>query len=261
MDTAHFWEARAQRYAAEGEGLRAVCSFAMPRFYNWGIDLTQRAVLRSFIESVRPGAEVLDYGCGVGRWSREFASRGASVTAVDFSATMLSEASRRTSAAGLASHCSFIEADVANIELHRKFDLVFGVTVLQHLLDEQALGAAIDRLARHVRPGGRLIMVEAAPTRALTSCDTATFHARPLERYLGHLFAAGLEVQEIRGIDPLPLKLWLVPRFKRWPAPLARASLAIVTALSVPYDLMLSRWLTRHSWHKVIVATPRVSRP
>ena len=37
-----YWEARARRFAADGAGLAAVCSFGMPYFYNRTIDLCQR---------------------------------------------------------------------------------------------------------------------------------------------------------------------------------------------------------------------------
>src|ERR1700730_14433691 len=89
IDTTPFWEERARRFAGEGEGLRAVCSFAMPGFYNWAIDVTQRSALGSLIGSISSDARVLDYGCGVGRWTRRIAQRGARVTGVDFCKTML----------------------------------------------------------------------------------------------------------------------------------------------------------------------------
>ena len=37
-----YWEERARRFAAEGAGLAAVCSYGMPEFYNRVIDLEQR---------------------------------------------------------------------------------------------------------------------------------------------------------------------------------------------------------------------------
>ncbi|TLY69775.1 MAG: methyltransferase domain-containing protein, partial [Gammaproteobacteria bacterium] len=74
-----YWEERAQRFAVEGEGLAAVCSYGMPAFYNRVIDLSQRLALAPWLR-VRPGTSVLDVGCGVGRWCRELARRGARVT-------------------------------------------------------------------------------------------------------------------------------------------------------------------------------------
>jgi 2-polyprenyl-3-methyl-5-hydroxy-6-metoxy-1,4-benzoquinol methylase len=261
MNTANFWEQRARRYAGEGAGLRAVCSYAMPRFYNWSIDCTQRAALDGLLKSIQPGERVLDYGCGVGRWTREIARRGADVTALDFSAAMLEQARLRTEAAGLLPSCRFVQGDVSELHLPERFHTIFGVTVLQHVLNDVALGAAIGRLAAHLRPGGRLIMVEAAPQTAVEGAETATFRARTLADYRNHLRAAGLEVDQVRGVDPSPLKLMVVPRFRRWPAPLAHAALHAATALSLPLDLLGARLLTRYSWHKIIVASRSKDRP
>lgn len=252
METVQFWEARARRFAADGAGLKAVCSYAMPNFYNWAIDVTQRSALNGMLKSIPPGTRVLDYGCGVGRWTHLLAKRGCHVTAVDFSATMLADAQRRMAQAGLAEQCRFIQSDVTTLELTDRFDVILGVTVLQHVLDDDVLARTIARLGRHLRPGGRLIMVEAAPDRRTDRCDTATFHARPFASYRAKITAAGLRLLEVRGIDPSPLKLWVVPRFRHWPRPLAVCALVAATALSLPADLLLARVLTRASWHKIM---------
>ena len=59
METVQFWESRAQEFAADGSGLRAVCSYAMPNFYNRAIDITQKAALAELLESIPQGAQVL----------------------------------------------------------------------------------------------------------------------------------------------------------------------------------------------------------
>src|SRR5262249_36982230 len=119
-----YWEGRARRFAAEGAGLAAVCSFGMPLFYNRAIDLCQRLALGRWLR-VRPGTRVLDVGCGVGRWSRHLAARGASVTGIDLSPTMITEARRRTRAAPqLRGECRFLVQDLAHLEAGEKFDLI-----------------------------------------------------------------------------------------------------------------------------------------
>src|ERR1700680_267128 len=94
-----YWEDRAQRFAAEGDGLAAVCAYGMPGFYNRAIHLEQRLALEPCLR-VGAGTRVLDVGCGVGRWSRLLAARGADVLGVDLSPTMIAQARQRGGGGG-----------------------------------------------------------------------------------------------------------------------------------------------------------------
>ncbi len=254
MDTTQFWETRAQRFAGEGKGLRAICSYAMPSFYNWSIDITQRWAMQAVIKSIPANAKVLDYGCGIGRWSRAMAARGARVVGIDFSATMIHEARRRSATMSLEGTCEFRQMDVTQVAHDGLFDVAIGVTVLQHVLDDAILEKTLRLLAGCVRRGGRVILFEVAPTRDDTRCDTGTFRARPLTTYLRMLEAAGLQVRTIHGVDPMPFKRWILPRYGTWPRPLALCALALASLVGLPLDLLLGRLLKRWSWHKIVIA-------
>jgi SAM-dependent methyltransferase len=247
-----YWEARAQRFAAEGAGLAAVCSFGMPPFYNRAIDLCQRLALERWLR-VRPGMRVLDVGCGVGRWSRQLAARGASVTGIDLSPTMIAEAARRTRAAPLRGECRFLVQNLAHLDAGDKFDLVLGVTVLQHILDAAAVSMALQRMVEHLEPDGVLVLLEAAPERAGGRCDSAIFRARPRSSYLRLFAEHGLEVRATSGVDPAPFRTWLLPHLTRLRGPVRLAALAAVTALSLPIDVPFGRTLLGHSWHALFV--------
>lgn len=247
-----YWERRAQRFAGERDGLAAVCSYGMPEFYNRFIDHCQRRALGEWLR-VPTGTPVLDVGCGVGRWSRLLAARGARVTGVDLSPTMTREAARRADDQGVGADCRFVVGDLATFDTGERYALVIGVTVLQHILDEANLGRALANLRRHLQPGGRLVLLEAAPTRRQDRCDSPIFKARGLEAYLDAFGRAGLRVQAMTGVDPSPLKTLYLPWYARLPRPLALAGLALVTALSYPLDALLGRRLARASWHKVFV--------
>jgi 2-polyprenyl-3-methyl-5-hydroxy-6-metoxy-1,4-benzoquinol methylase len=249
---AEYWERRAQRFATEREGLAAVCSYGMPEFYNRSIQFCQRLALARWLKIdplPKERVKALDVGCGVGRWSRVLAVQGARVTGVDISPTMTAEAARRTQ--GL--DCRFVVADLANFDTGERHSLVVGVTVLQHILDDDAFRSAIRNLARHLAPGGRMVLLEAAPTRRVKRCDTAIFTARGMDAYLEAFAAAGLKLDAITGVDPAPFKTWFLPYFKRLPRPFALAGLAAATALALPIDALLGRVLARASWHKVFV--------
>lgn len=247
-----YWEERARRFATEGDGLAAVCSYGMPAFYNRVIHSCQRLALEPWLR-VRPGTSVLDVGCGVGRWSRELASRGAQVTGIDLSPTMIAQAKQRAAAQGVAERCRFLVQDLALLDTGQRFDLVLGVTVLQHILDPQALRSALRRLVAHLAPGGTLILLEAAPARATASCDSPVFRARPRGAYLQLFADCGLRVRAITGVDPAPFKVWLMPHLPRLARPVRTAALALATALSVPIDVLLGRSAVKRSWHAVFV--------
>ena len=254
-----YWEERARRFATEGDGLAAVCSYGMPAFYNRVIHYCQRLALEPWLR-VRPGTSVLDIGCGVGRWSRELASRGARVTGIDLSPTMIAEAKRRATAQGVAEHCRFLVQDLAVLDAGQRFDLVLSVTVLQHILEPQGLRAALQRMVDHLTEGGTLILLEAAPNRAVANCDTSIFRARQRSDYLRLFADCGLRVRAITGVDPAPFKVWLWPYLPQLTRRVRTAALAVVTALSIPIDVLFGRSAVEHSWHAIFIlerARPR----
>ena len=247
-----YWETRACRFAGDGRGLRAVCSYGMPAFYNGYIHLVQASALRPWLR-VPAGLRVLEVGCGVGRWSRRLAASGARVTGIDLAPAMVAEAQRRALAEGVDNRCEFLQGDAADLSFEQPFDLILCVTVLQHILDAERMQDALDRMRAHLATGGRMVLLEAAPSSSDTRCDSSVFTARH-ERVFHEAFArAGLRCLAIRGVDPLPLKTRFLPFYTRVPRALALLALAGIIAVSLPYDLLLGRRLRHRSWHKVFV--------
>jgi len=249
-----YWDRRASRFARENEGRAAVCSFGMPDYHNRAIDVCQRLALRRWLRGAARGT-VLDVGCGVGRWSRRLASRGARVTGVDLSPTMLAEARRRTALEGLTERCRFLVGDVTDLDLAERFDTILCVTVLQHVVGETGLRRAVQSLRGHLSPGGRLVALEAAPSRPSSRCDSPVFQARPMAQYLEAFQGAGLRCLAVGGVDPSPLRVLFLPHYRALPVPAGKALLAAVTGLSLPVDVLLGRLWVRPSWHKVFVLT------
>jgi SAM-dependent methyltransferase len=252
FDTAAYWEARAVRFGTVDDGLPAVCSYGMPWLYNLAIDFCQRRALAKYVRACR-GLDVLDVGCGVGRWCLTLA-RDNRVVGVDLSPTMIELSRRRAAEAGVA--VRFDVGDVVSLDLRERFDLVLVVTVLQHVLVDSDFDRAMQNLASHLRPGGRLVLLEVAPVRA-GACASAVFRSRSIERYLEALRRADLEASEVVGVDIAPFRSLLLRSLPVLPRGVGRALLAAAAWLSLPIDLLLSRAAPRWSWHKVIVATRR----
>jgi SAM-dependent methyltransferase len=251
-----YWEDRAQRFAGEGDGLAAVCAYGMPEFYNRAIHLEQRLALEPWLK-VDAGTRVLDVGCGVGRWSRLLAARGADVLGVDLSPTMIAQAQRRAAAEGVAGRCRFQVQDLSNLNVGERFDLVLGVTVLQHILDPGALRAALVAMAAHLAAGARMILLEAAPTIPVDRCDSTVFRARHRDVYLDLIRDCDLDLRALTGVDPAPFRTQLLPYVRKLPGKLSLGLLALATALSLPIDALFGRRAVSRSWHAVFVVEAR----
>jgi SAM-dependent methyltransferase len=97
---------------------------------------------------------VLDLGCGRGRWSKEYARRGAELTGVDISAEAVS-----LLADEMPKH-HFISQDITSLSFpDESFDIVNSVTVLQHMPDWKQR-VALTLLSRWLKRGGYVVLLE-----------------------------------------------------------------------------------------------------
>lgn len=98
------------------------------------------------------GKEVLDAGCGNGRWSYAFSQLGAKVTAVDINTIALEETKRTLSESPIKHefYQSPLETLSANLPA-KKFDVVFSWGVLHHC---QSYNKAFHQLFNYVKEGG-----------------------------------------------------------------------------------------------------------
>jgi cyclopropane fatty-acyl-phospholipid synthase-like methyltransferase len=106
---------------------------------------------------LRPGARVLDLGCGAGiAATRQLTRRGLQVIGVDFSAVQLRRARRLVPAAGL------VQADMAALQFAAaSLDAVVSFYALIHLplADQRAL---IPRIGGWLRPAGLFLAIVGA---------------------------------------------------------------------------------------------------
>lgn len=120
------------------------------RYYNQAIP----AMLQ--LMGVKPGAKLLDAGCGPGVHSVRAAHAGCRVYAVDISPTMLREARARVANADLASAVEFHQDDLTQLTIpDGSFRYVFSWGVVIHI---HGVEKALDELARIIEPGGKLAL-------------------------------------------------------------------------------------------------------
>jgi len=144
-----------------------------PERYDRGIRMLDRGCIDSVYEAIadvaaRPGARVLDIGCGTGNVSLTCAARGADVVGIDINAGML-EVARGKPSPSFGS-VDFVEAGAAEIEDHfqaASFDSVVSCLAFSEMSADERVYAL--RSARRVLvPGGRLVIADETAPRNRT---------------------------------------------------------------------------------------------
>lgn len=156
------------------------------------------------------GNSLLDLACGDGLMTAMFSEYFERVVGVDASGAHVAEARRRLPQA------RFFESLIEDFEIDEKFDAVFLLDILEHVIDPVAV---LKKAASFLKPGGTLIAHVpnavainrrlAVLMGTLTSCDELSpfdiqiaGHRRSYEMdtLVGDVEAAGLQVRETGGI-------------------------------------------------------------
>ena len=151
------------------------------------------------------GLNILEVGCGVGRWV-EVVTEKNSVVGVDISRVMIGLAKN----ACRGKRSSFVVADVSFLPFRENaFDVVISITVLQHLLYERQLLRAISEIARCSKSQA-LVAEEMWSNKEILLQETyCPIRILPLKAYIRRLFAAGLHPVLFQGITPAILVVQL----------------------------------------------------
>ena len=127
------------------------------RVLSYGQDARWKATLVA-LANVQPGERALDLACGTGDIALAMAARGARTTGLDITHRMLHLGRYRAAGAPSGHAVRFIAGDMASLPLSSKsFDLVTTGYGLRNVPD---LDAALDEIARVLRPGGRLLSLD-----------------------------------------------------------------------------------------------------
>ncbi|MDF8263215.1 class I SAM-dependent methyltransferase [Luteipulveratus flavus] len=119
------------------------------------VDASFMATEMSFVlDHISPTDQVLDMGCGTGRFTEPLGRQAQSVVGLDLTPGMLEKAKDRCS--GL-SNASFQQGDMCELPFEDdSFDVVVSMLALMHL-PPQDRQRAFQETARVLRPGGRAL--------------------------------------------------------------------------------------------------------
>lgn len=162
-------------------------------------ELPYRDDLAPVQDALPSGASVLELGCGTGRLTRVLLDWGLRPTAVDESAAMAAE---------VPAGADTIVAPIETLAVERRFDVVLLASRLINHPHREVRTAFIACAARHLRPGGKLLIERHDPA-----------------------WLAGVQPGPLGQLGPVALRLEAVAR---------RGSLV---QMSLRYSLDGSTWL------------------
>lgn len=153
-DPGKYWSARARD--SKNNYLRAVSTFTGTDMENRSMDRVQRNFFKLALKEARAASkDVMEYGCGAGRWRRLFPARQWRWHGVDISDDMLRIAAQRFPDVmfdRVQNGCRIPFPDSS-------FDLVYSITVLHHNhYDQQE--RILSEISRVLKHDGTIILLE-----------------------------------------------------------------------------------------------------
>ena len=128
-------------------------------------------------EATRAGGPVLELGCGTGRITLPIARAGVAVTGLDASEGMLARCRMKLDAEpdAVRERVTLRRADARDFSLGATFALAIApFRILQHVVAVDDQLRCLTSVARHVAPGGRLVLDVFNPSFAALTRDRAT---------------------------------------------------------------------------------------
>lgn len=147
-----------------------------------GASPTRAIEVRTLLQLAGPldQRDVLDLACGSGYYGREFLRRGArSAIGVDQSQGMIDFA--RALSAHNKDDMTFHACDVLDMEEMGAFDIVLAAWLFNYASTPEELAGMFAAVARHVKPGGRLVVQTFNPDYRLALGDYAAYRVKVID--------------------------------------------------------------------------------
>jgi SAM-dependent methyltransferase len=162
------------------------------------------------------GSQVLEAGCGSGKFSFAFALLGHRVTALDFSVDILKnlEAAKTALEKDVGPlDVVTLQGDLENLDLpDNQFDLVMNEGVVEHWLDTTARRRVLETMVRVTKPGGTVAVIvpngNHPDVNRWIKGHPAFLAAPPMVKYTTALLAADLAAVGLREVHLDGIYAW-----------------------------------------------------
>ncbi|MDR6227617.1 class I SAM-dependent methyltransferase [Desmospora profundinema] len=133
--------------------------YRFPDYYDWTSNGLDGDVAYYADLAINTGGPVLELGCGTGRCTLGIARHGVEVVGLDREVRMLDRAKEKAMAWGLVDRCEWIEGDMKEFNLERRFPLVIiPYRSFLHLMNAREQLAALGCIREHLEEEGRLAL-------------------------------------------------------------------------------------------------------
>ncbi|MBN1139743.1 MAG: class I SAM-dependent methyltransferase [Anaerolineae bacterium] len=227
---------------------RVVHRQQIPGIDGWDDDLV--ALIIEVLE-LRPGDRVLDLACGSGVHAIRLAQHGLEVLGVDIAPSLIAHCRQQVSEAGVTA-ARFKEGDMRQLAYQAEFDAALLLSGSLGFFDDVTNQDVLARVARALRPGGRVLIDVFDPTKMVVRPPRRSWYPLAGGYSLNHTWwepETCTYVSEFMYLDadgvlntaaePECIRVYSLPE---WRALFAQAGLVITHALAdtalppVPYD-------------------------
>ncbi|MGD8624413.1 MAG: class I SAM-dependent methyltransferase [Anaerolineae bacterium] len=142
---------------------RVVHRSQIPGIGQWDDELIEMIVE---VLALRPGDRVLDLACGSGDHARRLARRGMEVVGLEIAPSLVAHCRQEAAAEGLET-VRFEQGDMRALDEENAFDAVLLLSGSFGFFDDTTNLDVLRRMARALRPGGRLLVDVFDPARMM----------------------------------------------------------------------------------------------
>ncbi|MEJ2654441.1 MAG: class I SAM-dependent methyltransferase [Acidihalobacter sp.] len=163
-------------------------------------------------------APLIDVGGGASRLVDRLLEAGyGKVSVLDISAAALDQSRARLGAAAAAVH--WLRADITRAELPARYRLWHDRAVFHFLVDAPARAAYLERLERHLEPGGQVILATFSPEgpERCSGLPVQRYSAQSLAQTLGERFRLLESTQELHTTPAGVEQAFVYCRFEHAP--------------------------------------------